>query len=51
MGFIFHVAFALCNNPRAKFMYITHQRDLVREKINELHMVLAELGKAVGKVI
>ncbi|NSM56857.1 hypothetical protein HET73_05730 [Wolbachia endosymbiont of Atemnus politus] len=40
LGFIFHVAFALGNNPRAKFMYITHQRDLMREKINELHMVL-----------
>lgn len=40
LGFIFHVAFALGNNPRAKFMYITHQRDLVREKMNELHIVL-----------
>ncbi|BAO99766.1 hypothetical protein [Wolbachia endosymbiont of Cimex lectularius] len=40
LGFIFHVAFAFGNNPRAKFMYITHQRDLMREKINELHMVL-----------
>ncbi|MDG7053366.1 MAG: hypothetical protein LKM45_05850 [Wolbachia endosymbiont of Alcedoecus sp.] len=40
LGFIFHIAFALGNNPRAKFMYITHQRDLMREKINELHMVL-----------
>ncbi|WP_353279225.1 hypothetical protein [Wolbachia endosymbiont (group B) of Xanthorhoe designata] len=40
LGFIFHVAFALGNNPRAKFMYITHQRDLMREKMNELHIVL-----------
>ncbi|WCR59875.1 MAG: hypothetical protein PG978_001323 [Wolbachia endosymbiont of Ctenocephalides felis wCfeF] len=40
LGFIFHVAFALGNNPRAKFMYITHQRDLMREKMSELHMVL-----------